>query len=350
MENKRILRIICVLTLILSLVVSTGCSAKTDTDTKMTTKYCSTAVSYNNAENSADDFSFTELIKEDAEYYELTESAKEMTANLEKELFDYLIETYELDWEFKNTKVCMLDFSTVSDGEYTYYAAMADPRYETVYVNALFVQKESDLAYRLAHEFIHCMRYYNIGTTQYVLKNAEGGYIGYYAGESYTDIIAANFLETLGEDAPLDYFLNGSGYCYTTVALQVIGYSIVESEKMYLENDMQGFYTALKELTQIHITDAENIDYAEKFLYYADLIMYATNDLMCVTTIEEYNNISKFFLNAIFGNFEIALSVSDNLEDSEEKEVFEIVKHLFELEGESEELTKHLEYLETCLE
>lgn len=347
--KKRMLKVVCVLMVILS-VMTTGCSANTDKDTKMTTKYCIIGVTYDEGET-ADDFHFTELVKgSDAECYELAEQTQELVISLEESLHEYLNERYNLEWEFKSTNVRMLDFSKVSNGEYTYYAAMADPEYETVYVNSLFVNKEKDLVYRLAHEFIHCMRYYNIGTTMYVLKKEDNSYIGYYTGESFTDLIAADFLETLGEDAPLDYFLNGSGYCYTTVALQVLDYSIENSKKMYLENNMQEFYTALKTLSEEHIADGKEVNYAEKFIYNADVIIYSSNNIMYATSTEKYNLSVKFFLNAIWGNYEIALSVSDSLDKAHEDEVFELVKHIYELEGMNDAVEERLSYIKTCLD
>lgn len=344
--RRKMEKIICVLMVILT-VMTTGCSAESDVDTKMEVKYCTSKVEYGEA--AADEFIFSKIIEEDVIFESFNDEVMEYLVKLEKDLYDYLVEEFDLDWKFVHTDIRAFDFSTVSEGEYTIYAAMADPKNKTVYMNTMFIQSEKDLIYRFVHELIHCLRSYNTGTAEYVLENAEGKAIGYYVGESYTDIVAARFLEILGEKEPLDYFLLGSSYCYSTVALEVVEYSIPDATKMYLENDMQSYYEALKKLTQEYIADGNEVDYAEKFLYHSDLIMYTTTDLLNATTTDEFKFISQFFLNAMFGNFEIALSVSDSLDMAGEEKAFELVKHMFELEGESEEIEKRLDYLKTCL-
>ena len=344
--KRKMRKIICVLMVIL-MVLSTGCSAESDVDTKMEVKYCTSKVKYGEA--TADEFIFSEIIGDDVVFESFNDEVIEYLEELEKDLYDYLVEEFDLDWKFVHTDIRALNFATISEGKYTLYAAMADPTNKTVYMNTMFVQSGKDLVYRVVHELIHCLRSYNTGTVEYVFENAEGQVIGYYVGESYTDIVAAGFLETLGEETPLDYFLLGSSYCYSTVALQIVEYSIPNATKMYLENDMQSYYEALKKLTQEHIKDGNEVDYAEKFLYHSDLIIYATTDLLDVATIDEFKTISRFLLNAMYGNFEIALSVSDSLDKKGEEEVFELVKHMFELEGESEEIDKRLDYLKTCL-
>ena len=318
---KKMVSFLCVILLLVSSV--TGC-AVSEKDTKYKTQYCLDEVVSVGREN-ADGFHFTELLNDTIECKRLSEIDEEEIRRIEKSLYEYLIKAYDLNWEFKSTEILMLDFSQVSEN-YEYFAAIADPKYETVYVNSGMIKTLDELTYRVAHELIHCLRYYNIGTLEYVYTDKNGNYFGYQLGESYTDIVVSKFLETLGEEAPLDYFLEQSSYCYTTVALQIIEKSIPNGDKMYLENNMQEFYESLKILTEKYIVDADKSDYALKFLYQADLIIITTKSIMNNLSHEEYINMVTLLLYSVYGNYEIALSISDSLNESGEKEAIDMEK------------------------
>ena len=336
-------KIITIITLIITLLA--GCGAR-DVDTKFTPHYANKhEVTY--SEDSVNNFSFTEEIGTAAEFSEELQS--ETITEIEEGMFQYLVETYNLDWEFVPTKVVLLDFSRVGNGQYSSFAAMADPQYKTVYINILIIQDVFNIVYRLAHELIHCMIYYNEGQMDFVLENSEGNIIGYYVSEAYADIIAAEYLESIGEENPIDYFLNGSGYCYTVVALQVLEHSITGKE-MYLRNDMESFYTELKDLSEQHIVDADTVDYAKIFLSQADMNLRTSQQIIYSDTTEEFQQLRKDFLYTLFGNFEIVLAVSDGLNAKEEEVVFEYINHVFELEGKNNDVQKELECLKNCLE
>jgi len=348
---KKIKNLFILTLVVVVALMSTACGTNQDIDTKLTTEYCMKSEDIFYTEGSANDFSFTEVIEaEDVAFVDLYAEATELATFIEKDLFDYLVNEYGLEWKFVPTKIVAFDFSTVSNGEYSAYAAMADPGYKTVYINTLFIQNQVDLAYRLAHELIHCFIYYNEGSMGFFLENSEGHVIGHYTGEAFTDLIAADFLETIGEENPLDYFLNGSGYCYTVVAVQVLEHSIPDCKKMYLQNNMQDFHQALKALGEEHIADGNQVDYGELFLFQADMNLRCSQNLLFAETTAQYNAMVQDFINTLLGNYEIALGVSDGLEIKEEQQVFGYIEHLFNLEGRNEQVDQYLEYWKSCLD
>ena len=340
---KKIVSVLCVILLLVSSV--TGC-AVSDKDTKYNPRYCLKDV-VSVVTDHADNFHFTEVVDKNVKCKKLSEIDENEIKKVEKSLYEYLVKEYNLDWKFKSTEIVVLNFSEVSP-KYEYYAAIADPKYEKIYINGEMIKSLDQLTYRVSHELIHCLRYYNIGTLEYVYIDTKGNQFGYQLGESYTDIITSKFLETLGEQTPLDYFLKESSYCYTTVALQIIEKSIPDGDKLYLENNMDKFYENLKKLTERHIEDGN--DYALKFLYQADLVIMATKAIASNISTQDYVNTANLLIYSIYGNYEIALSISDSLNEKGEREVIKILEHLFEVEGTSQEMELVVNDLKICLE
>lgn len=346
---KKVKVFVCVLVALITLV-STACSASQDVDTQFTTKYCEKNVYYPEKESGADDFCFTELIGENIQFEKFNDGIEDIILDVDKGLYDYLVKTYDLNWEYYPTEVYAFDFAQIADGEYAAYAAMADPDHKKVYVNSRVISDNVDFVYRLAHEFIHCQIFYNKGSLEFLLKKSEDSYLGYYVGEAFTDLIAADYLETLGEKDAIDYFLNGSGYCYTVVALQVLNHSIPDMKKMYLNLDIDSFHQKMKELGEKHIVDGDVIDYGEMFLYQSDVHVQASQATLFASSVEEQRYLLNYALNTMFGNFEIVLAMSDGLDSDEELQVLNYVDHVYELEGDTGQMDKYLEHLKSCLD
>ena len=348
MERK--LKVMIGVMLALVMMISTvACAEVGDADTKCTMMYSMKEVAYPDEHLAVDDFCFTELIDEDAEIVEIGESNGKKLENVGQELYDFIVKEYDLDWEYHDVKIVGLDFSQIAQGEYAYYGAMADPDCNTVYLNTYVLHTFKDFFYRSVHELIHCMVYKNNGTMNFAIYDEDGGYIGYYVSEGITDLIAVDYLNYLGEDDALDYFLNGSNYCYTVVTLQILENSIPEMKKMYLNVDAESLRQEIKSLGAIHIEDGTNVDYGEVLFYQADMYQRYSVATLYASTIEEYSYYAQQTLKCMLGNYEIAYAISDNLDSKEEKAMLEYLKHVSELEGGSEIMSEYVKYFGECM-
>ena len=346
---KKFKAVIGVILALILMLTTVACAAVGDADTKCAMKYAMKEAVYPDEHTAVDDFCFTEIIGEDAEIVELGESDDEKLDNIGRDLFDFIVKEYDLDWEYQSVKIVGLDFSKVAQGEYAYYGAMADPDCNIVYLNTYVLHTSQDFFYRSIHELIHCMVYRNNGTMNFAIFDDNGKFIGYYVSEGITDLIAVDYLNYLGEEDALDYFLNGSNYCYTVVTLQILEHSIPEMKKMYLNVDAESFRQEIKALGEMHIEDGAEVDYGEVFFYQADMYQRFSIATMYASSIEEYSFYAQQSLRCMLGNYEIAYAVSDNLEFKEEKAMIEYLEHIAELEGASEVMSEYTKYFEECM-
>jgi len=345
MKIKKKLFLCTVITVLITLVL-TACSVNNDVDTKLTTKYCEKEVIY--FENPSEDFCFTKKIGDNVEFVELEAEIQNIINQLETYLYQYIIKEYNLDWKFTKTEVKVLDFSKIADGEYATYAAMADPCCNIIYLNARLSTFE-DLIYRYTHELVHCLIFYNEGSYKFVLLDGNGGNIGYYVGEAFTDLIAADYLKGLGEEKPVDYFLRSSGYASTLAALQALELSIPDMKEMYLKLEAEEFCKRINDLGKMYISDGETVNYGEIFLYQADLNLKSSHSIIYAQNEQEYNNFANIFLRTSFGNYEIVLGISNGLELEKENQAFEFIDNLFEIEGKNSQIEEYLNYFKSCL-
>lgn len=346
---KKFKVIVSVMFVLIWMFMMTACAAVMDSDDKCTMMYSMKEAIYPDEHMAVDDFCFTSIIGEDAEIVEMEDGAKKELDSIGQDLFDFIVKKYDLDWEYQNVEIVFLDFSTVAEGEYAYYGAMADVDCNIVYLNTYALHTFQDYYYRSIHELIHCMVYKNNGTMNFAIYDDNGKFIGYYVSEAITDLIAVDYLDYVGEENALDYFLNGSNYCYTVVTLQILEHSIPEMKKMYLDVDAEAFRQEVKALGEIHIEDGAEVDYGEVLFYQADMYQKYSIATMYASSIEEYAFYAQQTLKCMLGNYEIAYAVSDELEPKEEKAVLEYIKHIAELEGGSEVMSEYVKYFGKCM-
>lgn len=339
---------VCVI-LALIMMMTTACANIGDTDTKCAMAYSMKEYVFPEKDLAVDDFCFTEIIGGMEKAIELSEDDNARMEKINRGLFDFLVEKYDLDWEYNSVKVLVMDFSKVAGGEYAYYGAMADPDCGVIYLNMFVLQTSKDIIYRAVHEFIHCMVYNNYGTVNFAIFNEDGDYIGYYASEAITDLIAVDFLKAEGEKDALDYFLKGSNYCYTMVALQILEHSVPDMKKMFLNMEAEKFCKEITKLGEMHIEDGESVDYGMVFLYQADVYQAYSTGILYATTIEDYTMCLNKVQSAMFGNFEIVCAISDGLDAKEEMNVVKYIEYVFELEGTGELMAEYIEYFRECM-
>jgi hypothetical protein len=346
---KKIKGMICVILALIMMFTTSACADMCDSDSTCSMKYA--VKQFDSAEEvvSVDYFCFTTLIGDDVEIVEFSVENDEQMEKHNRGLFDFIVNKYDLDWKYQSVKVVGLDFSKVAHGEYAYYAAMADPDCNIVYLNLYLLHTSQDFLYRTIHELIHCMVYLNNGTINFAIYRENGKNIGYYVSEAITDLIAVDYLNYLGVEGALDYFLNGSNYCYTVVALQVLEHSIPDMKKMYLNVDAESFRQELQALGSMYIEDGADIDYGEVFFYQADMYQFYSIATLSASTMEEYTYYMQQTLKCMLGNYEIACAVSDKLDYKEEKMVLQYIEHIFELENGSVLMAEYIDYFRQCM-
>ena len=342
-------KMVCVFIALIMLMTTTACAGAEDIDTKRVMEYSVKEYSFPEKEVDVDDFCFTEVIGGTEMAVELSEKDVTRMEKINRGLFDFIVKKYDLDWEYKSVKVLILDFSKVAGGEYAYYGAMADPDCGVIYLNKFVLHTSQDVVYRAVHEFIHCMVYNNYGTMNFAIFDENGNYNGYYVSEAITDLITVDFLESEGEKDALDYFLNGSNYCYTMVSLQIMEHSIPDMKKMFLNLEAEKFCQEITKLGEMHIEDGEIVDYGMVFIHQADVYQAYSTALLFATTIEEYTMCLNKIQSSMYGNFEIACAVSDGLSAKDEEKVLQYMEHLFEIEGAGEMMEERIEYFRECM-
>lgn len=346
MKNWKMM--ICVCLALVVLTTTVACAVE-DVDSKCEMTYSTKEYFFPQKDGTVDEFCFTEIIGGKENAVELSEKDDERMEKINRSLFDFVVEEYDLDWEYNSVKVLLMDFSKVASGEYAYYAAMADPDCGVIYLNTYVLSTTQDVIYRTVHEFIHCMIYHNYGTINFAIYDENGNYIGYYVSEAITDLVAVDYLVSQGEDKALDYFLNGSNYCYTLVALQIMEHSIPDMKKMYLHLDADSFCQEITRLGALHIEDGESIEYGKVFFFQADVYQNYSLALMYATNIETYYQYLEKTKNAMLGNYEIACAISDGLDAKEEEDMLQYIEYISELEGSSELIKEYLEYFRMCM-
>jgi hypothetical protein len=193
------------------------------------------------------------------------------------------------------------------------------------------------------------MVYANNGTMNFAIYDERGKSLGYFVSEAITDMIAVDYLNYLGEEDALDYFLNGSNYCYAVVTLQILENSIPEMKKMYLNVDAESLRQEVKALGSMHIEDGTEVDYGEMLLFQADMYQRYSMATMYSSTNEEYSFYAKQAMKCMFGNLEIAYAISDNLDSKEEKEMLQYFEHIIDLEGGSYKMNEYVKYFRDCM-
>ena len=346
---KKVKVMVCVILALIMMMTTVACASVGDIDTKCAMKYSTKEYTFTEKLVAVDDFCFTEIIGGMEMAVELSENDVARMERINQSLFDYIVKKYDLDWEYNSVKVLIMDFSKVAGGEYAHYGAMADPDCGVIYLNRLVLYTSQDVIYRTIHEFIHCMVYNNYGTMNFAIFDENGNYIGYYVSEAITDLITVDYLVSQGEKDAQDYFLNGSNYCYTMVALQILEHSIPDMKKMYLNMEAEKFCQEITKLGEMYIEDGESVDYGMVFLHQADVYQSYSTALLFATTTEEYVMCLTKIQSAMFGNFEIACAISDGLSTKEEKKVVQYIEHVFELEGAGDQMNDYIEYFRECM-
>lgn len=346
---KKVKVMVCVILALIMMMTTAACASIGDTDTKCAMNYSMKEYVFPEKDVPVDDFCFTDIIGGMEMASELIEDDAIRMEEINRGLFDFVVKKYDLDWEYSSVKVLVMDFSKVAGGEYAYYGAMADPDCGVIYINSFVLKTSQDVIYRAVHEFIHCMVYNNHGTMNFAIFDENGNYIGYYVSEAITDLITVDFLESEGEKDALDYFLNGSNYCYTMVSLQILEHSIPDMKKMYLNMEAEKFCQEITKLGEMHIEDGESVDYGKVFLHQADVYQAYSTAILYATTLEEYTMCLNKVQSAMFGNFEIVCAVSDGLSAKEEKKMVQYIEHVFELEGAAELMVEYIDYFRECM-
>lgn len=240
---------------------------------------------------------------------------------LHKDVLTFINSKYNLNWKYKEVSAYLVDLNHLG---YLGYVAMADPRYERFYLNSSWETSDYENIYRSVHELIHCIRYNNIGKSEFTLeKNSK--ILGYYVGESLTDLLTSEYFENLGDSKAYEFFLNSSQYCYTTVAAKIIEYSIPNLCYYYLIDDID---TLSKEFNSIASNSINlNADYFERFANYSDILMISVKEYLYLNDSESISKLRSCML----ANFELVVAASRNLENS--SQVIDEIEYLFELEN-----------------
>ena len=342
--KEKIKNVVVIIVMLIVAFFITGCS-----DKKIEPRY---GILEEAVYRDLDSVSFTDILNESGiTVKEANEESKEIVSSLENELVEYINNEYNLEWKESGVSVYELDFSKV-DG-YSIYNAMADPENNSFFLNTSVYSEldtlDTNVQIIAVHELIHCLTYENVGTYKFVLTDSEGGKLGYYNSEAFTDFLTIKFFESKGMPEVKEFLYTNSGYCYTTCCLIMLESAIPNEIYYYLTNDIESLEKEFNDLASKYMIIPENTENNafEAFLYRTDL-----NQAITIMFTQGYysQELTDNWIQSVFGNFEEVVILSRGQSRKSQKESFEECYNLFELEGDiTGELEEFLEYLNSCI-